>query len=378
MIEDNNEKGDVIVVSGLLEVEDHGKRGHMLDPQRNGRPRDEDPYVPAEIIRKLNLKSGSFLQAKAIKHAGHANPKVIFVDTIDGLTLDARNQAPKFADLTTVAPDKQLKTELEGKLTTRILDLFCPVGKGQRGLIVAPPRTGKTTLLQDIALGVLKNEPDCHVMILLVDERPEEVTDFRRNVPAEIWASSNDEQLKSHVRIAELAIERAKKLVEVGRDVVLLLDSITRLSRAYNTFHGSGRTMTGGLDIRALEKPRQLFSAARNTEEAGSLTILATALIETGSRMDELIFQEFKGTGNMELVLDRKAAEMRLFPAINVNASGTRKEELLLAPKDLEKVHFFRRALASAKIEEATEALIARIKTTQTNREFLNLLKIGC
>jgi transcription termination factor Rho len=280
-----------------------------------------------------------------------------------------------FASLTTVSPDKHLKLEMkDGRMTTRAVDLFCPIGKGTRGLIVAPPRTGKTILLRDMALGILENNPECHVMILLVDERPEEVTDFKRSVPAEIWASSNDEQIENHIRIADLCIERAKRLVESGKHVVLFVDSITRLARAHNTQRNSGRTGSGGLDVRALERPRQLFAAARNTEEAGSLTIIASVLVETGSRMDDVIFQEFKGTGNMELVLDRKCAEMRLWPAINVAASGTRKEELLIDPKKLELIHFFRRALVQQKIEESTETMIARLSKTKTNDEFLKLI----
>ena len=281
----------------------------------------------------------------------------------------------EFTGLTTVSPDKFLKMEMKDeRMTTRAVDLFCPIGKGTRGLIVSPPRAGKTTLLRDMALGVLENNPECLVMILLVDERPEEVTDFKRSVPAEIWASSNDEQIDNHIRIADLCIERAKRMVEVGRHVVLFLDSITRLSRAHNTQRNSGRTGSGGLDVRALEKPRQLFASARNTEEAGSLTIIASVLVETGSRMDDVIFQEFKGTGNMELVLDRKCAEMRLWPAINIAASGTRKEELLIDAKKLEGIHFFRRALVQQKIEEATETMIARLSKTKTNDEFLKLI----
>ena len=264
----------------------------------------------------------------------------------------------------------------DGRLTTRVIDLFCPIGKGQRGLVVAPPRTGKTTLLKDIAEGVIENHPECAVMVLLVDERPEEVTDFRRELPtAEIFASSNDEELDSHIRIADIAIDRAKRQMEVGKDVVLLLDSITRLSRAHNARKASGRTMTGGLDVRALEKPRQLFSSARNTEEAGSLTIIASALIQTGSKMDDMIFEEFKGTGNMEMVLDRKCAELRLWPAININSSGTRKEELLLDADTLDKVGFFRRALAPMKIEDACETLIERMSKTKNNAELLRLLQ---
>jgi len=255
-----------------------------------------------------------------------------------------------------------------------VMDLFCPVGKGQRGLIVAPPRTGKTTLLTHIAQGIAANHPEIHLMVLLVDERPEEVTDFRRNIQGEVWASSNDEELPNHLRIADLCIERAKRLVEVGRDVVILMDSITRLARAHNSAKKSGRTMSGGLDIRALEKPRQLFAAARNTEEAGSLTIIASALIETGSRMDELIFQEFKGTGNMEMVLDRKVADMRIYPAINIASSGTRREELLIKPEILDGIHFFRRALVQQKTEDAAETMLTRLSKTENNQELLDLI----
>jgi transcription termination factor Rho len=259
-------------------------------------------------------------------------------------------------------------------MTNRVIDLLCPIGKGTRGLVVAPPRTGKTTFLRDIALGVLENHPECHVMILLVDERPEEVTDFKRSVPAEVWASSNDDPVENHLRVSDLCIERAKRLVEAGKDVVLLLDSLTRLARAHNTAKNSGRTGTGGLDVRALERPRQLFASARNTEDGGSLTIIASILVETGSRMDDVIFQEFKGTGNMELVLDRKAAEMRIWPAVNVASSGTRKEELLLDAKTLEGIHFFRRALVQQKIEEATDTMVTRLGKTKTNAEFIKLI----
>jgi transcription termination factor Rho len=225
-----------------------------------------------------------------------------------------------------------------------------------------------------MAVGVIENHPECHVMILLVDERPEEVTDFRRSVGAEVWASSNDDPVENHIRVADLAIERARRLVEVGQDVVLFIDSLTRLSRAHNTAKNSGRTGSGGLDVRALEKPRQLFASARNIEEGGSLTIVASVLVETGSRMDDVIFQEFKGTGNSDLVLDRKCAEMRLWPAINIQSSGTRKEELLLNAKDMDAIHFFRRALVAQKIEEATDTMIARLSKTKNNTEFLKLI----
>lgn len=374
---ENNASPDHITVEGIFEPVQN-KCGQLLDPSKNGRARQTDPFVPKELVRKFKLRRGSWISGSAIHDTRFPNPKLRYIESIDGLPLEERRKRYDFSQLTTIAPDKQLRLECkDGRLTTRIVDLFCPIGKGQRGLIVAPPRTGKTTLLKDIAEGVHENQPEMQIMVLLVDERPEEVTDFKRELPyAEIFASSNDEPVENHMRVAEIAIERAKRQTEVGRDVILLLDSITRLSRAYNSSKSSGRTMTGGLDIRALEKPRQIFSSARNTEEGGSLTIIASALIETGSRMDDLIFQEFKGTGNMEMVLDRKCAELRLWPAININSSGTRKEELLLEPNVLEKVRFFRRALAPMKVEDACETLIERMSTTKTNAEFLRLLDI--
>lgn len=373
---DNESQKDQIAVEGIFEPLPN-KGGQLLDPKRNGKTHPSDPFVPRELVRKFKLQQGSWVTAKARQDGKFPNPKVVFIDTIDGLTPDERRRLPAFQQLTTIAPNQQLRLEADdARMTTRVMDLFCPVGKGTRGIIVAPPRTGKTTLLQDIAHGVLENHPECHVMVLLVDERPEEVTDFKRNVNAEVFASSNDEQTKSHIRVAELAIERAKRLVEAGRDVVLLLDSITRLARAYNAAKSSGRTMTGGLDVRALEKPRQLFSAARRTEDGGSLTIVASALIETGSRMDDLIFQEFKGTGNMEMVLDRKVAELRIWPAINLNSSGTRKEELLLNERMLEGSAFLRRAMSGMKIEDAAETMVDRFAKTRNNEEFLRLLEV--
>lgn len=372
-----SEFANKISVAGILELTG-GKTGQLLDPERNGKPRNTDPFVSKELIRRFKLKEGSWIEGFAQHDDRYPNPKVRYIEKIDGLTVDARRMAPRFPDLTTLTPREQLRLETkDGRMTNRVMDLFCPIGKGQRGLIVAPPRTGKTTILHDIAAGIHENHPECHIMVLLVDERPEEVTDFRRSVKAEIFASSNDEPIENHIRVSDLAIERAKRLTEVGKDVVLLIDSITRLSRAHNSAKGGGgRTMTGGLDIRALEKPRQVFSSARLTEEAGSLTIVASALIETGSKMDELIFQEFKGTGNMEIVLDRKVAELRLWPAININGSGTRKEELLLDEKTLEKVKFFRRALAPLKPIEAAETLLSRMGQAPTNTSFLKMLTI--
>jgi transcription termination factor Rho len=365
---------NTIRVEGILDI-DNSRNGQLLDLARHGKRRPTDPFVPRELIRRFHMQQGSIITATASPDGRFPNPKVRFIEKVDGMDIDERRRRVDFANLVTITPDKQLRLEHEdGRMTTRVVDLFCPIGKGTRGLIVAPPRTGKTTYLRDIALGVIQNHPECHVIILLVDERPEEVTDFKRSVPAEVWASSNDDPVENHIRVADLCIERAKRLVEAGKDVVLLLDSLTRLARAHNTAKNSGRTGSGGLDVRALEKPRQLFAAARNTEDGGSLTIIASILVETGSRMDDVIFQEFKGTGNMELVLDRKAAEMRIWPAVNIQSSGTRREELLIEPKKLEGIHFFRRALVQQKIEEATDTMVTRLGKTKTNEEFLKLI----
>ena len=367
---------DLLEVEGILERNEN-KTGVLLDPERGGKTTPLDPFVPKELIRRFKLKKGSVIKADAVPDKNRPNPKVRFIHTVDGLSIKDRKQQFRFDQLTTIQPNKKLHLETKDKrMTTRVLDLFCPIGKGQRSLIVAPPRAGKTTILHDIAKGVEENHPECNLMVLLIDERPEEVTDFKRSVHAEIYASSNDEEVKTHLKIAELAIERAKRLVESKKDVVLLMDSITRLSRAYNAASGkSGRTMTGGLDVRALEKPRQIFSAARNSEEAGSLTIVATALVETGSKMDELIFQEFKGTGNSEIILDRKVAELRLWPAINLASSGTRKEEDLVDPAILEKTSFLRRAMSPMKVIDAAESLLDRMSKTQSNKEFLDLIQ---
>ncbi|MDQ8200448.1 transcription termination factor Rho [Pelagicoccus enzymogenes] len=374
MDNENAQKEETITVEGVLEVTKK-KTGQLLDLSKNGRQRPTDPFVPKELIRRFKLRSGSHIVAQATSDPRFQNPKVRFIEQVDGVSVEERRKFTPFAQLTTITPEEQIRLETDKKrMTTRCMDLFCPIGKGTRGLIVAPPRTGKTTLLTHIAQGINANHPEIHLMILLVDERPEEVTDFRRNIDAEVWASSNDEELPSHLRVAELCVERAKCLVETGKDVVILMDSITRLARAHNAASKGKRTMSGGLDIRALEKPRQIFAAARNTEEAGSLTIIASALIETGSRMDDMIFQEFKGTGNMEMVLDRKIADMRIYPAMNIATSGTRREELLIPEDVLEGIHFFRRALVQQKPEDAAETMITRLSKTDSNQDLLNLL----
>ena len=376
MSEEKQSAPDPKQVEGMLDIVDN-KAGILLDPLRGGKTSPMDPYVTRELVRRFKLKKGSLIKADVNSDNKRPNPKVQFIHSVDGLSIHERKKLFRFDQLTTIQPKQKLNLECkDGRMTTRVLDLFCPIGKGQRALIVAPPRAGKTTILHDIAKGVEENHPECHLMVMLIDERPEEVTDFKRTVDAEIYASSNDEEVKNHLRIAELAIERAKRLVESKKDVVLLMDSITRLSRAYNANSGkSGRTMTGGLDVRALEKPRQIFSSARNSEEAGSLTIVATALIETGSKMDELIFQEFKGTGNSEIILDRKVAELRLWPAINLASSGTRKEEDLVKPEVLEKTSFLRRAMSPMKVIDAAETLLERLDKTSSNKEFLDLIK---
>ena len=292
---------------------------------------------------------------------------------VNGKSYQDYLHAMRFENLTTIDPiDKfQLETTPDS-LETRIIDLVTPIGKGTRGLIVAPPRTGKTTILKQICNAITTNHPEVYCMVLLIDERPEEVTDFQRSVKAEVVASSNDQDLETHVRLSRLMIERCRRMVEAGKDVFVLLDSITRVARAYNSVHGgSGRTMTGGVDARALEIPRKMFASARKIEEGGSLTILATALVDTGSRMDELIFQEFKGTGNMELILDRKLSERRIYPAIDIPKSGTRKEEKLFVPNQIDAIRKLRRMMTDLQPVEAMETLIAALKKHKTNAELL-------
>ena len=356
---------------GIIEISGKGF-GFLRDAKRNFVQTPQDIFVTPEIVRRFQLRDGMWIYGETRR--GNRGPQLTRLLKINGDEPTKYQDLRPFEELTTINPNERIKLETASdRYTTRVMDLMTPLGKGQRGLIVAPPRTGKTTLLQHIADAVVKNHPEMKLIILLVDERPEEVTDFRRSCPnAEIMASSNDSDIKSHTRIAQLAVERAKRLVEAGKDVFILLDSITRTARAFNNATGGGgRTMSGGIDARAMEIPRKLFAAARNTEEAGSLTIVATALIETGSRMDELIFQEFKGTGNMELVLDRKISDQRTYPAVDIFLSGTRREELLLQPFELEKINLIRRGLAGHKPVEAIERLLMFVKKFPTNTQML-------
>ena len=356
---------------GIIEISGKGF-GFLRDPKRNFVQTPQDIFVTPEIVRRFALRDGMWIYGETRR--GSRGPQLVKLLTINGEEPAKYQGLRPFEELTTINPNKKIKLEtVPDRYTTRIMDLMTPLGMGQRGLIVAPPRTGKTTLLHHIADAVAKNHPEMELIILLVDERPEEVTDFRRSHPtAQLMASSNDADIKSHTRISQLAIERAKRLVEAGKHVFILLDSITRTARAFNNaMSGGGRTMSGGIDARAMEIPRKIFAAARNTEEAGSLTIVATALIETGSRMDELIFQEFKGTGNMEMVLDRKISDQRIYPAIDIFLSGTRREELLLQPWELEKVNLIRRGLAGHKPEEAIQRLLMFVKKFPTNTEML-------
>ncbi len=355
---------------GILELTPKGY-GFLRQKSRLFAQNPQDPWVSPELIRNFGLREGMFITGT--ERMGHRGPQVTEIREVNGLDPEKVRDLPLFEELKAVNPNKRILLETRpDRLTTRVIDLMTPVGRGQRGLIVAPPRAGKTTIIEHIAEAVQQNHPQMHVMLLLVDERPEEVTEFRRVLPnAEIHASSNDSDPKLHLRTAIFAIERAKRLVESGHHVFMLLDSITRMGRAFNNAHKSGATMSGGVGVGALELPRRLFAAARNTRDAGSLTILATALIETGSRMDELIFQEFKGTGNFELVLDRKIAEQYIYPAVNIFRSGTRREELLLPPFQLEKIHMLRRGLAGHKPIDAIQRVIQLMERSPTNTQML-------
>jgi len=360
---------------GIIEISGKGF-GFLRDPQRNFAQSPADIFVSPEMVRRFNLRDGQWIKG-TVRKSGRGQ-QMHEIESVNGDEPSASCRQPMFDELTVINPNEPLMmATTPERYTTRVLDMIAPIGKGQRGLIVAQPRTGKTTLLQHIADAMMKNHPEVKLIMLLVDERPEEVTEIRHTVPnAEIMASSNDMDVRSHTRIAELAIDRAKRLVESGRDVFILLDSITRLGRAFNNaLTNGGRTMSGGMDARAMEMPRKLFAAARNTEEAGSLTIIATALIDTGSRMDEIIFQEFKGTGNMELVLDRKVAEQRIYPAVDIFQSGTRREELLIPADTLQKIHFLRRGLSGCRPLDAIERLLFYLKKFPTNEQMLREIR---
>lgn len=360
------------LISGILETHPKGY-GFLRDPQRNYQRDPRDPFVPGAMINRFRLREGVLVEGHVQRGKRGQGPRLKELVTVEGRDPDRYAEVPEFDRLTAIDPHEQIVLETGSQpLTTRVMDLLTPIGKGQRALIVAPPRTGKTFLLQHLASAVATNHPEMHVIVLLIDERPEEVTEMQRSVRGEVIASSMDREVESHVRIAQLIVERAKRFAEEGKEVFLLLDSITRTARAFNKWVGTtGRTMSGGIDIRALDIPKKLFGAARLFDEGGSLTVVATALIETGSRMDEVIFQEFKGTGNMELVLDRKLADRRVWPAIDILQSGTRKEEKLLSPQTLERVTLLRRSLSAMDPVEAMESLVTTIAKYPTNKAFL-------
>ena len=368
-----NEDDVLVPVSGLLDILDsYGfirTSGYLPGPN--------DVYVTLQQVRRNGLRKGDVVTGQ-VRQAREGERKekfnaLITLETVNGMSPDEARNRVEFGKLTPLYPQERLRLETEANvLTTRVIDLIAPIGKGQRGLIVSPPKAGKTMVLQAIANAITTNNPECHLMVVLVDERPEEVTDMQRSVKGEVIASTFDRPADDHTTIAELAIERAKRLVELGHDVVVLLDSITRLGRAYNiSAPASGRILSGGVDSAALYPPKKFFGAARNIEDGGSLTILATALVDTGSRMDEVIFEEFKGTGNMELILDRRLADKRIFPAVNVVASGTRKEEILMGSEELNIVWKLRRVLHALEPQAALELLLEKMKGTKSNVEFL-------
>lgn len=368
----------IIGGDGVLEVVKDGF-GFLRSPEANYLPGPDDIYVSPDMIRKHSLRTGDTVQG--VMKEPSDNERYFALITVESINFEEPERAKHkvaFDNLTPLYPDERLNMEVTSEnnskdRSARIIDLVSPIGKGQRSLIVAPPRTGKTVLLQNIANSIEKNHPECYLIVLLIDERPEEVTDMQRSVKGEVVSSTFDEPADRHVAVSEMVIEKAKRLVEHKRDVVILLDSITRLGRAFNTtVPSSGKVLTGGVDANALQRPKRFFGAARNIEEGGSLTIIATALIDTGSRMDEVIFEEFKGTGNSEIVLDRKVADKRVFPAMDILKSGTRKEELLVDKVDLQKTYVLRRILNPMGTTDAIEFLIGKLKQTKTNEDFFD------
>jgi transcription termination factor Rho len=377
ILKEHAEDGFEIGGDGVLEVLQDGF-GFLRSPEANYLPGPDDIYVSPDMIRMFSLRTGDSIEG--VIQAPRENERYFSLVKATKINFDDPERARHkvhFDNLTPLYPDERLKMEIEDPTvkdrSARIIDLVCPIGKGQRALIVAPPRTGKTVLLQNIAHSVATNHPECYLIVLLIDERPEEVTDMQRSVKGEVVSSTFDEPATRHVAVAEMVIEKAKRLVEHKRDVVILLDSITRLGRAFNTVvPSSGKVLTGGVDANALQRPKRFFGAARNIEEGGSLTIIATALIDTGSRMDEVIFEEFKGTGNSEIVLDRKVADKRVFPAIDILKSGTRKEDLLVEKTDLQKTYVLRRILNPMGTTDAIEFLLGKLKQTKSNSEFFD------
>ena len=368
-----------IEANGILEVMPDGFGFIRCE---NFLPGDNDVYVAPSQIRRFNLKTGDIIVGnRRVKTAAEKFAALLYIRNVNGYPISVVERRPNFEDLTPVFPNQRLHMEVPGKSSTamRIVDLLSPIGKGQRGMIVSPPKAGKTTLMKQVAQAVTTNHPDMHLIILLIDERPEEVTDIKESVVGdnvEVIYSTFDELPDRHKRVSEMVIERAKRLVEHGRDVIILLDSITRLARAYNlVVPPSGRTLSGGLDPAALHMPKRFFGAARNMREGGSLTILATALVDTGSKMDDVIYEEFKGTGNMEIVLDRKLSERRVFPAIDIPKSGTRREDLLLTPEELEAIGVLRKALNSLRPEDAVDKILDMFARTKNNSDFVNLVK---
>ncbi|SFR35317.1 transcription termination factor Rho [Litoreibacter janthinus] len=375
ILKEQAEEGWEISGDGVLEVLQDGF-GFLRSPEANYLPGPDDIYVSPEMIRKHSLRTGDTVEG--VMCAPNENERYFAITSVTLINFEDPEKARhkvSFDNLTPLYPDERLTMELKDPTvkdrSARIIDLVAPIGKGQRSLIVAPPRTGKTVLLQNIAKSIEQNHPECYLIVLLIDERPEEVTDMQRSVKGEVVSSTFDEPATRHVGVSEMVIEKAKRLVEHKRDVVILLDSITRLGRAFNTVvPSSGKVLTGGVDANALQRPKRFFGAARNIEEGGSLTIIATALIDTGSRMDEVIFEEFKGTGNSEIVLDRKVADKRVFPAMDILKSGTRKEELLVDKNDLQKTFVLRRILNPMGTTDAIEFLIGKLKQTKSNADF--------
>jgi transcription termination factor Rho len=382
LLKNQAKKGESIFGDGTLEVLPDGF-GFLRSPDTSYLASTDDIYVSPSQIRRFNLHTGDTIEGEIrTPKDGERYFALVKVDKVNGELPEAAKNKILFENLTPLHPDKPFKLErdikAEENLTGRVLDIAAPVGKGQRGLIVSPPKAGKTVMLQHIAHSIIANSPDVVMIVLLIDERPEEVTEMTRTVRGEVVASTFDEPASRHVQVAEMVIEKAKRLVEHKKDVVILLDSITRLARAYNTVvPASGKVLTGGVDANALQRPKRFFGAARNVEEGGSLTIIATALIDTGSRMDDVIYEEFKGTGNMEVHLDRRMHEKRIYPAINVNRSGTRREELLLKPEILQKVWVLRKLLFPMDELEAAEFLIDKLRATKNNAEFFDSMRRG-